>query len=327
MNWQDRNYYRLTDLAELAERVRVFMEPTAVQTRADGPAVVGQLLVREIQPGLFAAGYDVDCLADVVLAQTVEPSVICGIHLFEMSEPVAVDGYGDVSFEPGKAVLLGLGQRSRLANRPQAGKRRANAGFVLKAEFFNHLSIDSDDDDIRSLERLMDGEISIRTFSCCPALLETARKMLHHPYRGLLSDLFVESCTLALVADIGRLAADHRGSQRLVNLGRKQRERVHRAREILDERIVSPPSMRELSRQVGINATTLRVEFQQAYGTAVFGYVRERRMQIARVLLRTQEMPVSAIGYRVGFNNPAAFATAYRRRFGYPPSQEKAVRR
>ena len=327
MNWHSRQPYDFDDLAEMATQLRVNMEPEARQTRVDGPAMFGKVLVRQVQPGLFATGYDVDFLADVALSETVEPSVLCGVSLFGTGEPMAVDGYGDVHFEPEKAIVLGLGRCSRCASRPHAGGRRAYVGFALKDAFFDGLPGDGDNEDLRTLQRLMDGGVSVRTFSRCPALLEIARRTLHHPYEGLLSNLFVDSCTLALVAEVGRLSADHDRSEKPRDLNPKQRERVRRAREILDENIVSPPSMRELSRQVGVNATSLRTEFHEAYGTAVFGYVREQRLQMARALLRTQELPVSGIGYRVGFSNPAAFATAYRRRFGYPPSQEKAVPR
>lgn len=327
MNGHSRQPYDVDDLAELATQLRVSMEPNALQKHVDGPAVFGKVLVRQVQPGLFATGYDVDVLADVALSETVEPSVLCGVSLFGTDEPMAVDGYGDVHFEPGEAVLLGLGQCSRCASRPHTGRRRAYVGFTLKAEFFDGLPGDESNEDFRMLERLMDGGVSVRTFSRCPALLEIARRTLHHPYEGLLSDLFVDSCTLALVAEVGRLSANHGRSERPRDLNPKQQQRVRRAREILDENIVNPPSMRELSRRVGVNATSLRTEFHEAYGTAVFGYVREQRLQMAQALLRTQELPVSGIGYRVGFSNPAAFATAYRRRFGYPPSQEKAVSR
>lgn len=57
----------------------------------------------------------------------------------------------------------------------------------------------------------------------------------------------------------------------------------------------------------------------------MFSYVREQRLQLARALLKTEDLPVSAVGYRVGFGNPGAFATAYRRRFGQSPKQEQTA--
>lgn len=33
-------------------------------------------------------------------------------------------------------------------------------------------------------------------------------------------------------------------------------------------------------------------------------------------------MPIADVSYSVGYTNAAAFATAYRKHFGYPPSQE-----
>ena len=320
-----RRSYDLDELAELAARLRVTLDPA--KAPVDGPAMVGTVLVHEVQPGLFAIGYDVDCLTDIVLSEVVEPSVLCGVNLDTVGEPMVVDGYGDVRFEPGQAVLLGFGHHSQCISRPKGGTRRAYAGFSLKPEFFDDLPAGRGDDHVWRLADLLDDGVSVQRLAGRPTLNDFAHRTLSHPYQGLLSDLFVESCALALVAEVGRLVADRAKAMSGVALSGKQRDRVQRAREILDDHLVSPPTVRELSRQVGINATTLQAEFQQAYGTAVFGYIRERRLQMAQALLRTQELPVSGIGYRVGFNNPAAFATAYRRRFGYPPSQERPSRR
>ncbi|MEM1140849.1 MAG: helix-turn-helix transcriptional regulator, partial [Pseudomonadota bacterium] len=61
------------------------------------------------------------------------------------------------------------------------------------------------------------------------------------------------------------------------------------------------------------------------FGTTIFGYIREQRLEMARYLLLDHGLKVSEAGYRVGFSSPAAFSSAYRRRFGHPPSVDSAA--
>lgn len=317
--------YDLLELADIANRLRIAFDSEQGLMGVNGAPFYGRMLGHEVQPGLFATGCDVDCVSDVVLSGTIEPSLIYSVHLYGMREPLLIDGYGAVSFEPGHAVLVGVGTDSVCESHAKSGNRYSHVGCIIKAEFFDRPLGAPNDGPLRRLERLVESGFSAASYPYSPFLMEAAERTLNNPYEGTLGDLFVESCMLAQVAEIARLADDGARNWPSPSLNRRQRDRVHRAREILDRRIVDPPSMHELSKQVGINATSLRADFQQAYGTSVFGYVREQRLQLARALLRTDDLPVSAIGYRVGFGNPSAFSAAYRRRFGHTPRHEQSA--
>ena len=312
----------------MAARIGIGFEsdPTPTDHQAGSP-FFGRVLVREVQPGLFVNAFDVSYEADVTLSETVAPSVMCGVRLFGGTDPMEVEGHGAVRFEPGCVVLIGLGTESRCESHGRAGCRCSYAGISIKAAFFEQRLGRHDDEGLRRLAQLFDRRVTVRCFPSSPALAESASRMLDNPYDGLMADLYLESAALVQVAELARLANDGEGVEAgpTPSLTRRQRDRAHRVLEILDQRIIDPPSMGDLSRQVGINATSLRAEFQRAYGTSVFSYIREQRLQLARALLKTEDSPVSAIGYRVGFGNPCSFATAYRRRFGHSPSQEQSA--
>ena len=317
--------YQLSELADIAAQLRMGFDPDPALAGATEAPLVGRVLAHEVQPGLFATGFDVELATDLVLSETVEPSLMCGVHRYGFSTPMMVDGHGGVWFEPGRVMLLGLGAPSHCAGRTAAGLRYSFVGCTIKAEFFARFAPGSSDDAVRRLERMIEGGVSVTSYPCSPILFEAAERSLNNPYEGVLADLYVEGCALAQIAEVARIADDGAGRRQSPSLNRRQRDRVYRAREILDHRIADPPSMRDLSKEVGINATSLRAEFQKAYGISVFGYVREQRLQLARALLKTEDLQVSTIGYRVGFGNPAAFATAYRRRFGHSPRQDQAA--
>ncbi|MGP1387536.1 MAG: helix-turn-helix transcriptional regulator [Thainema sp.] len=55
------------------------------------------------------------------------------------------------------------------------------------------------------------------------------------------------------------------------------------------------------------------------FGTTVFGYLRDYRMQQAQRLLRSPHATVAQVAAQVGYRNPEAFSTAFRRKFSVSP--------
>lgn len=94
----------------------------------------------------------------------------------------------------------------------------------------------------------------------------------------------------------------------------------HSARIHLLRMLAGAPSIEELSRLVGTNSKRLNMAFRNHMGVTVFEYLREERMKEAQQLLRSTKCSVSEIADRVGFSSSANFSTAFRTRFGSPPS-------
>jgi transcriptional regulator GlxA family with amidase domain len=49
-------------------------------------------------------------------------------------------------------------------------------------------------------------------------------------------------------------------------------------------------------------------------------YLAQWRLQIAADLVRTIELGIAEIGFRVGYDSEAAFSRAFKRQFGKPPA-------
>ena len=74
-------------------------------------------------------------------------------------------------------------------------------------------------------------------------------------------------------------------------------DRLNCARDILEQRMEEPPSLLELARLVGLNDYKLKQGFRQVFGTTVFGYLREYRLEKARQLLSTDTMSVTEVAF------------------------------
>lgn len=150
------------------------------------------------------------------------------------------------------------------------------------------------------------------------ALLATAWQLLHPPHTGKLAALYRQSRGIDLL--FGLLDTFSTQPASPVPIRGTLIERLHHAREILDARLDDPPSLDELARAIGTNVRALKQGFKACFGVTVFGYVFEQRMQLARRLLESEGVSVALVAQQVGYGASSNFATAFRRRFGLPPS-------
>ena len=83
----------------------------------------------------------------------------------------------------------------------------------------------------------------------------------------------------------------------------------------LESKLGADHSLSELSRKFALNEFKLKKGFREHFGSTVFGYLRQRRMEYARELLRGENSTVLEIANRVGYTNSSHFARAFRESF------------
>lgn len=144
--------------------------------------------------------------------------------------------------------------------------------------------------------------------------LQMAECSVAEPLRRLfLAGKALELAALALDEIVGR------PEKRPSRLPARTREQIRAARDMLVGSMQDPPSLAELARAVGLNPTKLTSAFRSEFGTSVFGYLQEHRLQQAHALIAHGEASVAEAAFRVGYT-PAHFSSLFRKRFGVPPS-------
>lgn len=96
--------------------------------------------------------------------------------------------------------------------------------------------------------------------------------------------------------------------------------RVMAARRMIDERASEKLTLDQIARSCGLNRSKLTRGFKDLFSCTVAEAIAERRLELARRMLLTTDLPVSSIGYESGYLNNASFARAFGRRFGRSPS-------
>ena len=96
-----------------------------------------------------------------------------------------------------------------------------------------------------------------------------------------------------------------------------------RARAWIEDHLFEPFRVDALVRHCGASESTLLRAFRKQHGVAPVVYLRRRRLEEAMQLLESGRYAVTEVAARVGYDNPSAFAAAFREQFGVPPSQAR----
>jgi len=99
-----------------------------------------------------------------------------------------------------------------------------------------------------------------------------------------------------------------------------------RALRYIEANLFSALSLSNLSRYSFASPSTLLRHFRKATGKTPYAYAKARRLEEARRLLETGSHSVGDVAMLVGYENFAAFTTAFTRRFGGPPSSFRRAR-
>lgn len=81
-----------------------------------------------------------------------------------------------------------------------------------------------------------------------------------------------------------------------------------------------PWTLISLARTVGLSRAAFAARFTHRVGEPAMRYLLTLRMQRAKTLLRNQNATVAAVAAQVGYQSEVAFAAAFKREVGSPPS-------
>lgn len=97
--------------------------------------------------------------------------------------------------------------------------------------------------------------------------------------------------------------------------------KIKMAKEHLLQHMDNPPSLRQLARHCGLNEFQLKTGFKEIYGTTVFGYLLNHKMDQARLLLDKGNLHVNEVAFQLGYSNPSHFIAAFKKKFGITPKK------
>lgn len=156
-------------------------------------------------------------------------------------------------------------------------------------------------------------------FFMTPEMQQIVQAIFQNKYEGKTRMMFFRSqITLLLAHFFGQLSTLDSAPER-----QAQREKLLEAKTILDSHLENPPTLSELSRQIGLNTSALKKEFKALFGVPVFKYLQHERLSTAHHLIQSKSASVQEAAWQVGYDSLSSFSNAFTQKFGYRPSQIK----
>jgi AraC-like DNA-binding protein len=271
--------------------------------------------------------YIMDCLfrQSPVLTATAAPSVFCLRFNLSGKNTVRIQGLGKSFSTTARTNNLFYFKNPETTGSLPENQHMQGISIHFDPGIFSSLLAGGNVSVPVDLRRIVDGDelpYFCHTSATTPNMQITIHQIVNCPYRGLARKLFLESKALELVSyKLEQMEIREVKSGGSVNSRADDIERVRHAGEILIRNMDTPPSLLELSRAVGLSRTKLHVEFCKLYGVTPFAYLREARLNKAKLLLDEGVMNVTEAAMLVGYSSLSHFAKAFREYFGAAPSE------
>lgn len=105
--------------------------------------------------------------------------------------------------------------------------------------------------------------------------------------------------------------------------GDRPLQHMEKALEYVSLHYASPLSVTEMAASLGISRNYLFTLFQKNLGCSPFEYITDFRLSRGKDLLRQTDYSVGSIAYSCGYEDPAVFSRAFKKKYGISPSESR----
>lgn len=161
----------------------------------------------------------------------------------------------------------------------------------------------------------------LQNWSLSAPMMLAMDQLLGNVFQGELKRIHLEAKAIELVCLMSQVLNKRAEDASPVKLTARDIEALHEVRRSLSKSCHQPPSLEVLARRVGVNRNKLTSGFRRLFDQSIAEFCLEVRLHEAWKLLQTTDLPVAMIAERVGYGQPAAFSTAFRRRYNVTPLQ------
>lgn len=149
--------------------------------------------------------------------------------------------------------------------------------------------------------------------------------ILYCPLEGRYKQLYVKSKIGELLAlELGAydkfVTKQQADAVRMPKLKPKDIERMYQVKDIILSDFRKSYSLIDLAQQVGTNDSYLKRHFKEVFGTTVYGFIQDAKMENAKKLLM-EGNNVSGTAFLMGYKHAVHFTRAFKKYFSMSPNQ------
>ncbi len=181
--------------------------------------------------------------------------------------------------------------------------------FSQEADYITFLS-----DDNKDKKYYKDGKIS-------PSMAIVLTQLIHFNLNSSIKNLYFKGKAYELLSLYFNRSEDANIEHCPFLVDETNVIKIRKAKDIIISRMAEPPSLQELSDEIGLNLKKLKEGFKQIYGDSVFSFLFDYKMEVARKLLESGEHNVNEVGLKVGYSTSSHFIAAFKKKYGTTPKK------
>ncbi|MDG5490664.1 helix-turn-helix transcriptional regulator [Psychroserpens sp. SPM9] len=181
--------------------------------------------------------------------------------------------------------------------------------FSQEADYITFLS-----DENKDKKYYKDGKIS-------PSMAIALNQLINYNLNSSIKTLYFKGKALELLSLYFNRSEDADIEQCPFLVDETNVIKIRKAKDIIISRMAEPPTLQELSDEIGLSLKKLKEGFKQIYGDSVFSFLFDYKMEVARKLLEAGNHNVNEVGLKVGYSTSSHFISAFKKKYGTTPKK------
>ncbi len=154
-----------------------------------------------------------------------------------------------------------------------------------------------------------------------PAIAVVLSQMINYNLHPTIKKLYIKGKVYELISLYFNKSTDADVEQCPFLVDEDNVKRIRRAKELIIANMAEPPSLPELSKEIGLSLKRLKEGFKQIYGDSVYSFLFDYKMEYARRLLESGQYNVNEIGLKIGYSTSSHFIAAFKKKYGTTPKK------
>tara|TARA_R110000796_G_scaffold37722_3_gene95075 strand:+ start:24327 stop:25214 length:888 start_codon:yes stop_codon:yes gene_type:complete len=154
-----------------------------------------------------------------------------------------------------------------------------------------------------------------------PAIAVILSQLMNYNLHPSIKELYVKGKIYELISLYFNKSDDADIEQCPFLVDEDNVRRIRKAKEIIISRMAEPPTLNQLSEEIGLPLKKLKEGFKQIYGDSVFSFLFDYKMEYARKMLESGQHNVNEVGLKVGYSTASHFISAFKKKYGTTPKK------
>ena len=280
----------------------------------------GTFLETVIESGFFVLTFQNDSQASKLLEKAIDSSFIQFHFCLKGNAQFCFNNNSYTLDIPEENTLLLYNPQRDLPIHMVAGPKTWVVSVLISIKKFhglfsheaNYIAFLKDDNKLKKYYK--DGYIS-------PSMAIVLNQIINYNLNTNLRELYFKAKVYELLSLYFNRGEDVNVEQCPFLADESNVKKIKAAKDIVIQRIAEPPTLVELSLEIALSLKKLKEGFKQIYGTTVYGFLFDYKMELARKLLESGAHNVNEVGLKVGYSTASHFIAAFKKHYGTTPKK------